>query len=691
MAELLLEIGTEEIPSGYLNDALKEFKKITASKLQALRIKVSSDIKAYGTPRRIVLVALNLADKQEDIVEEVVGPPKNVAYSTEGEPTKAALGFAQRQGVDVKDLGVKSTPKGEYVCVKRKIAGLPTREILSEALPELISEIPWPKSMRWGNIGFSFVRPIHWILALLDGQVIPFELAGLRSGNKTRGHRFMAPTEVEVNGVEDYIEKMKKAWVMIDPEERQKRVVEVAEKAAAEVGGTPSEDQELVSTVANLVEFPSAVCGSFEERFLALPEEVLITAMREHQRYFAVRDRNGILMANFVTINNTIAKDPAVVRKGNERVLRARLTDAEFFFQEDRKRPLIDRLEDLKEVIYQADLGTSYQKVMRFSELADFLAKAIAPQMLDAVSLTCRLCKCDLVTHMVDEFPSLQGKMGEIYARLDGHPEEVCIGICEHYMPARARGELPGGLIGAIVGMADRMDTIVGCFAVGLEPTGTADPFALRRHALAILRILEDISAPVSLADFVKKAAEILEKDISFDKTAIISRVMDFFRERYKQLMLRSGYGSDEIEAVISAEFDRIDLLRPRLVALKEFAQTGEQFEALALTFKRVRNILKKADRRYEVDPSGFKEKCEVDLWNLFQGSRENLEGYLAKGDYASALEMLKDFRGPVDRFFEEVEILTKDDERLRQNRLALLQAIEQLFLKVADFSKFSI
>ena len=691
MAELLFEIGTEEIPSGYLNNALEDFKNLALNKFKELRLRVEGELKTFGTPRRLVLIAENISDKQEDIEEEVTGPPRSVAFSPEGEPTKAAVGFAQRQGVAVEDLRVKKTSKGEYVCITRRIQGRPTAEVLAELLPELISQIPWPKSMRWGDIGFSFVRPIHWVLALFDSMLIPFEVAGLRSGNKTQGHRFMAPGEVEVKGVEDYLEMMQKAWVMVDPQDRQNRVVEVAKEAAREVGGVPTKDPELVSIVANLVEFPSALCGTFEKKFLELPEEVLITAMREHQRYFAVRDSNGALMPNFVTINNTIPKDPDVVRKGNERVLRARLADADFFFKEDRKRPLIDRLEELKGVIYQADLGTSYQKVMRFSELADFLAQATAPMKRGDISLACRLCKCDLVTHMVDEFPSLQGKMGEIYARLDGHPEEVCVAIREHYMPLRAGGELPKSVIGAVVGIADRMDTIVGCFAVGLEPTGTADPFALRRHALAILRILEEFSAPVYLTDFIEKAAQILERDVSFDKKAIVSKVNEFFRERYKQLMLRSGYGPDEIEAIISAEFDRIDLLRPRIEAIRRFAQAREEFEGLATTFKRVKNILKKAQRRYEVDPGLFKQRCEAELWNLYQASREGLQDAVKEGNYNRAFEMLRDFRAPVNKLFEEVEILTKEDERLKENRLGLLQAVKQLFLRVADFSKFSI
>ena len=691
MAELLFEIGTEEIPSGYLNDALKEFKDLARSKLEVLRINVAGPVETYGTPRRLVLIARGVSEKQEDIEEEVTGPPANVAFSPDGKPTKAAMGFAQKQGVGVEQLGVKTTVKGEYVFVKRKVKGRATLEVLSEALPELVSQIPWPKSMRWGDIGFLFVRPIHWIVALLDDQVIPFELAGIRSGNRTRGHRFMAPDEMEVKGVGDYLEKMRKAWVMIDPEERRTHVVQAAQEVAREAGGSPAPDEELVFVVANLVEYPSAVCGTFEEKFLDLPEIVLITAMREHQRYFAVRDTKGKLMPKFVTINNTIARDPMVLRKGNERVLRARLADADFFFKEDRKKPLADRLEELKEVIYQADLGTSYAKVQRFTALAGWLTDKICPEEIDDVLLASKLCKCDLVTHMVDEFPSLQGKIGEVYARLDGHPDQVCVAIREHYMPLRAGGELPRSVIGAIVGLADRMDTVVGCFAVGLEPTGTTDPFALRRHALAILRILENLSAPVSLRDFVSKSAEILAADVSLEKDNLTAKVMGFFRERYKQMMLRKGYGPAEVEAVISGRFEHVDRLKPCIDAVKKFAETAPEFESLALTFKRVRNILKKAESKYEVDTALLREQCESDLWHLYNELKEKVEAEVTRGNYERVFEMLNSFREPIDRLFDDVEILTKEDDRLRENRLGLLQAIEAVFLKVADFSKFSV
>ncbi|MBW1731846.1 MAG: glycine--tRNA ligase subunit beta [Deltaproteobacteria bacterium] len=689
--ELLLEIGTEEIPSGYLNDALEELEKRALVKLRENRIKVDGGLSCYGTPRRLVLMGRGIAERQEDVEEEVTGPPKKVAFDQDGNPTKAAMGFAQRQGVSIDALEIKSTPKGEYLCVKRKIEGRPTLNILSQILPELIAEIPWPKSMRWGDIGFAFVRPIHWVLALLNGEVIPFEVAGIKSSNKTRGHRFMAPAEMEVSGLQDYLQKMKDAYVIIDGSERRKLVEAGANEEAKRIGGTPGLDPELVSTVANLVEYPVPFCGVFDEKFLHLPEPVLITAMKEHQKYFAVHGSDGKLMASFVAISNTKAKDMDVVRKGNERVLRARLADADFFFREDRKRPLADRIEDLKEVIYQADLGTSYEKVERFTRLADWLAERICPEKREDVALACRLCKCDLVTYMVDEFPSLQGIMGEAYARLEGYPEEVCIAIREHYLPLRAGGELPQGEIGAVVGLADRMDTVVGCFAVGLEPTGTADPFALRRHALAILRILEDTKASIGLGQFTSKAMDLLKARISFDTETVHNKVMGFFRERYKQMMLRSGYASDEVEAVISADFERINQLKARIDALKRFATESEEFEGLALTFKRVRNILKKAEKSYQVNPGLFKEASESGLWNIYENCQADLAKAVDQGNYQMAFSLLMAFKEPVDRFFDEVEILTKESQALRENRLGMLQHIESLFLKVVDFSKFQI
>jgi len=691
VAELLFEIGTEEIPSGYLNDAIRQLKELAIRGFEDNRIELGGGVFTYGTPRRLVLIAKAVAESQKDVEEEVLGPPKRVAFDEKGNPTKAALGFAERQVASLEELQTKQTPKGEYVYIKRIQKGQQTIEILKELLPKLVTQISWPKSMRWGNLSFSFARPIHWILAIFGGKVVPFELAGIKSDCFTRGHRFMAPEPMEVLTVEGYFQALERAFVVVDPRERAERVKEGAKKAAQEKGGVPRLDPDLVNTVANLIEYPLALCGAFDEKFLQLPEAVLITAMKEHQKYFAMYDENGNIMPNFVTISNTIPKDNQVVIRGNERVLRARLEDAEFFFNEDRKTPLMDALEELKGVIYQADLGTSYEKVERFSKLAEFLVQKIIPSKRNEVALACQLCKCDLVSHMVGEFPSLQGIMGEIYARMDGHPEEVCSAIREHYMPLRAGGELPEGKIGAVVGMADRMDTVCGCFCVGLEPTGTADPFALRRHALAILRMLEAIEAPVDIEEFIIKALGILRERISFDEGQIFQKIIQFFRERYRQLMLREGYSPELLEAVISVNFRQIDQVRKVLDQLREFSQKTDSFEPLVLTFKRVTNILKNQADRFHVMPSLFQHPCENALWEAFEDAKAKVIRFVEQGEWGKALMVLAGLSKPVEGFFDGVEILTKEDVGLRKNRVGMLQDISELFMKVADFSKFPI
>jgi glycyl-tRNA synthetase beta chain len=689
--ELLFEIGTEEIPSDFLDEGIRRLQQLAESAFRDNLIQIQGKLKTFGTPRRLVLFAEAVAETQDDTVQEITGPPKSAAFDSQGNPTKAALGFAKKQGIPVNQLGTLQTPKGEYLYVKRRIPGRPTPDVLTEVLPRIISDISWPKSMRWGSIGFPFVRPIHWLLALFQGNVIPFQIAGISSENKTRGHRFMAPRILEVTNLQDYFRKMAESSVVINQEERKHAVKEAVTKAAKAVSGTPMEDAELLSTVTNLVEFPSAVCGSFDEAFLNLPDPVLITAMKKHQKYFAVYNGQGLLMPHFVAVNNTVPRNESVVRKGHERVLRARLADADFFFKEDRKGALLEKLEDLKGVIYQADLGTSYAKVQRFMRLAEYLAEQVSPGRVDDVTLAAKLCKCDLVSEMVMEFPTLQGVMGEEYARLDGHPEEICLAVREHYLPDRAGGELPTSPIGALVGMADRLDTITGCFAVGLEPTGAADPFALRRHALAIIGILEAFAWDLSLQDVLSRTIAILSEEVSLQSDLVFEKVLDFFRERYKQLLLRSDHKSDLIEAVVSVAFDQISPLRERIQQLEKFSKESKEFESLVLAFKRVNNILKKQKEERHVNPDQFREPCETHLWQAYQEIKDDAQQKMEGRNYYEALELMARLRKPVDDLFDGVEILTKEDPDLKNNRVAMLQALARLFLSLADFSKFSI
>ncbi|MBN1627226.1 MAG: glycine--tRNA ligase subunit beta [Deltaproteobacteria bacterium] len=688
--ELLLEIGTEEIPAGYLYGAAEELKSLAEKGFRDNRIGTGGEISVYYTPRRIAMVCADLAERQEDYTQDVMGPPRKAAFDGEGNPTKAATGFAVKNGVSVQDITFIETPRGEYLFVKRMIPGRQTIDVLSEILPEMISRISWPKSMRWADIGFPFVRPVHWVLALLGGKVIPFEIAGVKSGNTTMGHRFMSPRTITIRDFQDYLKKMKENYVVVNQIDRMQGVEKGVNEMVKKVSGVPINDPELTATVANLVEYPTAVCGSFDRAFLELPPPVLITAMRKHQKYFAVEDQKGQLMPYFVAINNTLARDEAVVTRGHERVLRARLSDAAFFFREDRKRPLADRLDTLKDVIYQARLGTSYAKVERFAALARLIAQEVAPEKEEYAVLAARLCKCDLVTSMVSEFPELQGVMGREYATLDGQPEEVCEAIREHYLPAKAGDDLPGTVTGAIVGMADRIDTISGFFTIGLEPTGAADPFALRRHALAIIRVIEDRGWSISLNELISKSLDLLERDINFDREKAHGGILNFFRDRYKNRMLTAGYDTDLVESIVSAGFDRISELALRMDHLRRFIRESGDFNALALTFKRVSNILKNQEMILKVDETIFKDPTESGLWTAFKGVKDNVRGLLDEKRYFDALNIIAGLKKPVDAYFDGVEVLTKD-ESLRNNRVAILQNVAGLFLGLADFSKFSI
>ncbi len=690
MAELLLEIGTEEIPAGYLESGLEAFRTLLQDFLRQQGVPVEVPLAAYGTPRRLVLIGEKVGQKQADRVEEITGPPKAVAFDASGNPTKAAKGFAAKQGVSVEALRVIQTPKGEYVHVSKEVKGKATRDLLAEALGDIIAAIPWPKSMRWGKLDFSFVRPIHWVLALFDGQTIPVEIAAIRSGASTRGHRFMAPEAITVSSVREYRECLQARYVMIDPEERRQEVLRGVNEAAASVGGRIRPDPDLAQTVANLVEYPSAVCGGFDESFLRLPEPVLITPMKEHQKYFPVYGPDGRLLPHFVAVNNTLARDPTLVKRGHERVLRARLSDAAFFFEEDRKRPLLDRLEDLKKVIYQTDLGTSWAKVERFRKVAAWIGQVAMPEDLADIDLACRLCKCDLVTQMVTEFPSLQGLMGREYARLEGYPERVCRAVYEHYLPSRAGERLPSEPLGAVVGVADRIDTVSGCFAVGLEPTGTADPYALRRHVLAILRILEHTGWPIAVPDLIRKSIEVLSESIPLEQEEVFARVMAFFRERARQWMLRRGYRGDVIEAVLSTGLGDIRDLGARIGALQTFVGEAETFESMANTFKRVFNMVKKQSARFQVDPRSFAVPCEADLWEAVGRVAADLARCLESKDHPGAIKALLALRQPVAAFFDGVEIMTKESQTLQDNRIGLLQEVAELFTKVADFSRIA-
>jgi glycyl-tRNA synthetase beta chain len=687
MKELLLEIGTEEIPAGFIPQALMDLESLAKKELEASRIDFNG-IKTLGTPRRLVLVIESVSEKQRDEETKKIGPSKQSAFDAKGNPTKAAIGFAKSQSVPVESLTMIQTEKGEYVCAVKKESGRVTSEILSTLLPKWILSIPFQKSMRWADVPIRFARPIHWILALFGGEVVSFEVGNIRSGNMTYGHRFMNPGPISVKDFQSYLQKTREASVIVDPVERKKRIEDEMIREGAKVSGRVLKDEELLNEVNFLVEYPVALCGTFDNKFLSLPREILIHSMKEHQRYFPVVDDHGILLPYFVCISNIHPKSREVVVKGNEKVLRARLSDAAFFFEDDLKIPLEKRVEQLKKVVFQAKLGTSYEKVMRFKQLALWMTERIDPKLREAVERTSHLCKADLVTGMVGEFPKLQGIVGKEYARLTKERPEVAEAIYEHYLPGFAGDRLPSGSIGDIVSIADKMDTIVGCFGVGLVPTGTADPFGLRRQALGIIRIILEKKYSISLTGLIEESEKQLKGKMERPVEKVKEEVLDFFRVRYQNFLLDKEYPFDVTDAVLSISFDELLDVQGRIDALKR-AKEWKDFESIVIAFKRAMNILKGSPPQREINPSLFAESAEKNLYQSFLKAKERIDLHLNKRDYPSTLLEMTQMKKPIDEFFEGVMVMV-EEETIRNNRLALLDEIGKVFLRIADFSKLT-
>ncbi len=682
--ELLFEIGTEEIPAGFLSKAVTDMEEMIRKTLSEKRIAFEG-IRCLATPRRLVLHIADLAPNQADQIVEKMGPARKAAFDENGQPTKAALGFARGQGLAVSELETVTTDKGEYLCARKTIAGQPTADLLPDLLRNFLLSIPFRKSMRWAAYDLRFARPIHWLLALYGGKVVPLKVEDIESGDTSRGHRFMSPEAFSVGGFEDYLAKTREHFVIADPAERKKFILEEAQKAAAEAGGKLFYSEDLLETVTYLVEYPVIVRGGFDPNYLQLPKEVLTTTMISHQKYFPVVDEAGKLLPCFIAVSNTRARDPEVVTRGNERVLQARLADASFFFEEDKKIPLENRVESLKKVVFHTLLGTSHKKVMRFRKLAVKIAARVKPAAKKNVDRAALLAKADLESLMVGEFSELQGIMGREYARLAGEKPEIADAIYEHYLPIVAGGDLPGTDEGAIVGIADKMDTIVGFFAVGMPPSGTADPYALRRQALGVINIIlsrrYDLSLNflideclAALKDVLKKPAEDVKKD-----------VLEFFKGRLQNQLIGQGYAYDTVDAVLAADIDQLVLVIEKVQALQAF-RTNPEFEPLSIAFKRIDNILKDF-RGGQVDVNLLSQDAEIKLFANFENIGTRVEKGIAEKDFTAALNRLAALRSPVDAFFDSVMVMD-NDEKIRLNRLSLLSAISALFHQIADFSK---
>jgi glycyl-tRNA synthetase beta chain len=691
--ELLLEIGTEEIPARFIPPVLEEMAKSFLKLMDHEHIGVEY-VLTWGTPRRLALVAREMAESQADVGQTLMGPHKAVAFDAAGQPTPAALGFAKAHGVSVSDLEEEIFPKGVYLVVRKRSAGRPTRERLQELLPSFILGLNFPKSMRWGSLDATFARPIHWVLARFGGEAVSFPLADVVSGGVTYGHRFLGPQQVEVKDAAAYVEILRKAHVIVDPAERRALLEKMLAEAAAGVGGEVVPNPGLVEENTFLVEYPSVVVGHFEDRFLALPDQVLITSMREHQRYFSLRGKDGKLLPHFIAVNNTLTRNPDVVRQGHEWVLRARLSDAMYFYQVDSKAPLAKWVEELQGVVFHSLLGTSYEKMERFRELAGYLGKSLNPESPALLAVnpafiqrSATLCKADIVSEMVGEFPSLQGVMGWVYAKNAGEPEEVARAIFSHYLPRHADDDLPEDLVGVTVGLADRFDTICGLFGVGLTPTGAADPYGLRRHALAIIRILRHHRAHLDLPEAVWRSLELLKDKISRSQEETALEVLDFLQTRLMHLLLSEGFDHETVTAVLAAGCRDVVEAADKVKALEEIRKSPE-FPALAVAFKRVINISLGAVPA-EVNDLLFEHSEEKMLSDAANLMALEVDEALAKRDYRGACQTLAKLKGPVDAFFDQVLVMA-EDPKLRQNRLALLAGISRTFLKMADFSRIT-
>jgi glycyl-tRNA synthetase beta chain len=684
--ELFLEIGTEELPAAFQPKATADIERMLRKELEHARISFG-EIKTFSTPRRLAIAVSDLDEQQPDLKTQAMGPAKSVAFDAEGNPTKAGAGFARGQGVDVSDLKIVTTGKGEYVSVDKEESGRPTRELLPDILPRLIDTIPFRKSMRWMDLDVRFARPVHWLVALYDGEVIPFSYATLESGNLSRGHRFMMPEAFAVKDADDYEAKCADHYVIADPAKRKALIETGILEIAKSVGGSLNVDAALLEEVACLVEDPTPLIGSFEQEYLQLPNELLITTMREHQRYFTVQDDKGELMPHFVTVSNTRVIEPEVVVKGNERVLRARLSDAMFFWTEDQKVRLETRLETLKNVVYQAKLGTSYEKVMRFRQLASGLAAKLDPAVKSQTDRAALLCKCDLETGMVYEFPELQGVMGREYARIEGEDDRIAVAIFEHYLPIEAGGQLPSDNIGAFVSIADKIDTICGCFGVGLIPTGSADPYALRRSAIGILNIILDRDFQLSLPELIDNCLTLLRDKLTRPYDEVRGEVLEFIRLRFFNMLTSQNLSHDLVDAVLSASFSDPHNAMARIKALGQLKSQGD-FEPLAAAFKRLTNIIKGGVDQ-PVDKNLFEGPYEDSLYTAFQQVGGKVEAFIASGDYVSALQTITPLRDYIDAFFDGVMVMA-EDEKVRNNRLALLTAIAGLFKGIADFTKIA-
>lgn len=680
---LLFEVGVEELPSRFVESTLGQIKSNLTKLFRENRINFN-DIKTYGTPRRLTFVVEGISDRQSDLEEEVKGPSKKIAIDAEGNFTKPALGFMKSKGLKEEDVVFKTVGKDEYIFGTIRQAGCDTSQVLKTILPEAVKSVVFPKAMRWGGKNMKFARPIRWMVTLLNDNVLEVDLEGIVSSNVTKGHRFLGKSEFEVTSLEDYFAKLEENYVILDQVKRKEIIKNQCIEVAKSLGGEIEFDEDLLEEVTHLVEYPTAFYGEFDADYAKLPKEVVTTPMQQHQRYFPVL-KDGKLLPNFIAVRNGDDYKIENVKKGNEKVLEARLADALFFYKEDTKKSLESYIEKLKSVVFQAKLGTVYDKTLRIEKLStDILNLLGLSNENEDTKRAAKLCKADLVTGMVFEFTELQGVMGREYAKVSGENESVSEAIFEHYLPRFAGDILPKTNPGIALSIADKLDSIAGFFAIGIQPTGSQDPYALRRQALGIINIIMDSKIDVSLKSLVELALENYT-NIEFNKEEVTAQMLEFFKERIKNLFRELGIRYDVIDAVLSSNIDDISDMNLRAIELNNWLQKDELVEMLT-AFNRVSTLAQKSVSS-EVSESLLKEDAEVKLYNEFKVIKEKVNELLNEKKYSESLDCFASLRPSIDAMFDSVMVMDKD-EAIKNNRLGLLKQIYDTMLSICDLSK---
>lgn len=679
----LVEIGTEELPPKALKTLATSFADNVEAELNQAGL-IFDKIEWFAAPRRLAVKVLNLATQQPSKEIEKRGPAVSAAFDAEGKPTKAAEGWARGCGITVEQAERIATDKGEWLVHRAKIEGQPTKNLLNDIVANALAKLPIPKPMRWADKIVQFIRPVHTVTMLLGDELIEGEILGVASARTIRGHRFLGEKEFEIQHADQYPQLLReKGSVVADFNERKAEILAKSQAKATALGGVADIEESLLEEVTSLVEYPNVLAAKFEERFLAVPAEALVYTMKGDQKYFPIYDKDGKLLPHFIFVSNINPEDPTAIIEGNEKVVRPRLTDAEFFFKTDLKQKLVDRLPRLETVLFQQQLGTLKDKTDRIEQLAGEIAKQIGADEAKAKRAGL-LSKCDLMTNMVFEFTDTQGVMGMHYARHDGEDEEVAVALNEQYMPRFAGDELPKSLVASAVALADKFDTLTGIFGIGQAPKGSADPFALRRAALGALRIIVEKNLPLDLEDLVKKSAALFGDKLTNQN--VVADVVDFMLGRFRAWYQDEGIAVDVIQAVLARRPTRPADFDARVHAVSHF-RTLDSAEALAAANKRVSNILVKADAAIgEINLAACVEPAEKALAEAVLALRTEVQPLIAKGDYTAVLDKLANLRAPVDNFFDNV-MVNAEDPALRQNRLAILNTLQDLFLQVADIS----